>query len=208
MSQSKVEEVPDTDSDAEIKIIFDSDDSIMLHTQESDSDDMPTFTEDIPTFDLLSSEDKFREKYGKDVDDTMSFITAKDFMDNKDEWRLHYKQQLRCNETLSTVKMHAFNAEKSIRCNVATYYANKCKWLQYFAREINRGYYNGNLAFARCTYCAHVIDAFPCKEKRIYQMPKKECPFCDETWETFNNMDYNYFKRMKPKTYYIEYICK
>lgn len=218
MTQSKIEEIKevedidDSNSDADIKIVFDSDEEL-VKTQE--------FNEAMPTFDLLSNEDKFLQKYGKDVDDTMSFITAKDLMDEKANWRLgfknelmlskeskeEFKQKLICKEDIKKMEVHALKSRsRVINCNLQSYKIMKHQWLQYFTPEIARGYYMGNLAIARCAFCVQVIDAWPCKEKREYKMPDDHCPYCKDKVLSFNAKDYKMYQSMVPRRNWIEYV--
>lgn len=84
----------------------------------------------------------------------------------------------------------------SIKCNMAAYYMMKNRYLQYFTNQLMGLYYNGNIAIVRCCECTKTLDIWPCKEKRMYEVPIEQCGFCNRD-KNYEEMDFSMFKAIR-----------
>lgn len=118
------------------------------------------------------------------------------------------ESDLLCDEDIKHLEMNEFLVARSIVTNVKGYYLHKARWLQFFHKELGKGYYTGYIAIARCHGCSHIIDSWPCKEMRLYEMPKANCGFCNEEHHIFSSFDFNYYAEMQPKKSWVYYTVK
>lgn len=79
----------------------------------------------------------------------------------------------------------------------------KHNWLEYASDQMFECYYRGNLAIFRCAHCFFCLDAFPCKEKREYAVPRSRCCYCTKT---FNHVGaFGYFDSVKVRDYEVKH---
>lgn len=150
-------------------------------------------------FTLFDSEEDFKLKYGSDsdsdtetieeepdqVEELMGFITAADLL---------------CNEDITNIEKRTAKKENAIKCSIDDYYYMKSNCIQFHSKEIlNKGYYSGHLSLARCQYCSKIIDAWPCKDLLLYDIPKTHCPYCNFNMKTATNLEFHMYKKSLPK---------
>ena len=68
--------------------------------------------------------------------------------------------------------------KKKMMFDVEAYKSNKELWIRINYSSIRNGYYIGFFASLVCLECNNLIDGFPCKQKRVYWVSSKRCPYC------------------------------
>lgn len=124
-------------------------------------------------------------KYGAEIAMINQSLSLEDLLCEEDEEAIMAKIQV------------------TIKCNLTSYYRMKGKWLQYYQKFVYDGYHQGNMAIARCCSCKTVIDVWPCKERRMYDLPDIECMYCkgheklmpSYEWKNYDKVRCNSFTR-------------
>lgn len=115
------------------------------------------------------------------------------------------KEDLLCNE--EELKL-ASKINVAISCNLGAYYRMKIKWIQFFQKNNAGCYYTGNLALGICADCSQTLDIWPCREKRIFILPRSQCGFCksERYYDIMPSYEWNNYNRVRPTTVFRKYI--
>jgi len=135
--------------------------------------------------------------YADDIEQTMGSITADDLLCKEDINDIANKFKDPVPELVIPV---------GTKCNLKAYYGMKHNWLAFNCIDIAKGYYVGNLAMTRCKKCLQVIDVFPCNEKRLYEMPKSLCAYCNHQATLMTSSQWAAYKRMRVRKHFQHYI--
>jgi len=172
--------------------------------EEGSSSETVDIIPDSQEYDLLKTEQEFLIKYGQDVADIVTSVTKEDLLSKEELPKIligvkkPYKLQIPKDDHYNSF----------IACNMKAYYKMKNEWIQYYAWQVVRGYYTGNMAIVRCKECHLVMDCWPCKEKRVYRMPKDECGFCQQEYRKMEAGLWKAYDDTKPRPYWQEYRVK
>lgn len=83
----------------------------------------------------------------------------------------------------------------SVKCNLRAMKKMKSNHLYFATDKLFNGYYQGFMATVLCENL-HIIEAFPCREKRLYWLPSRYCKFCQVKAKYPTYADYKSLDRM------------
>lgn len=116
------------------------------------------------------------EKYKAEIADTMEYLTSLTAVDEVTNQPLGKREVFFTAETKASLLQD--RKAKHIKTNWRALKRMKLNHIFSFSDKILNGYYSGFLASILCSTELHILDCFPCMEKRIYWIPSSKCKFC------------------------------
>ena len=94
-------------------------------------------------------------------------------------------------------------ADKEIKNSLRRHCTNKAikimkaRYLNYYKIKLENGFYSGFMGTIICENCRMILDAYPCREKRLYWVQKGNCPYCADALKVPSHEDYAYIEKME-----------